>query len=52
MPRKDHTIDKEQILCALRARLSGACVSELCREYGISETTFYTWKEKKYPGWA
>jgi len=36
--------------CArLRQAESGTKVSEVCREYGISDATFYIWK-KKYAG--
>jgi putative transposase len=41
----------EQILRALRQAEAGAKVSDLCRELGISDATFYTWK-KKYSGLA
>jgi putative transposase len=47
MPKKGHS--EEQILRALRQAESGARVSEICREYGISDATFYIWK-KKYVG--
>jgi putative transposase len=47
MPKKGHS--EEQMLGALRQAESGSKVSETCREYGISEATFYIWK-KKYSG--
>ena len=47
MPKKGHS--EEQILRALRQAESGREVSEICREYGISDATFYIWK-KKYAG--
>jgi len=47
MPKKGHS--EEQILRALRQAESGTRVSDICREYGISEATFYIWK-KKYCG--
>lgn len=47
MPNKGHS--EEQILRALRQAEAGAKVSEICREYGISDATFYIWK-KKYSG--
>ncbi len=47
MPKKGHS--EEQILRALRQAESGTKVSEICREHGISEATFYIWK-KKYAG--
>jgi transposase-like protein len=34
---------------ALRQAETGTRVSEICREYGISDATFYVWK-KKYAG--
>ena len=45
--RRGHT--EEQILAALRQAESGTTVTELCREVGISEQTFYPWK-RKYAG--
>jgi len=45
--RKGH--GEEQILRALRQAEVGAKVSEICREHGISDATFYIWK-KKYSG--
>ena len=47
MPKKGHS--EEQILRALRQAESGTRVSEICREHGISDATFYIWK-KKYSG--
>lgn len=47
MPRRGHT--EEQILRALRQAESGTKVSEICREHGISEATYYIWK-KRYAG--
>jgi len=47
MPRRGHT--EEQILRALRQAESGTKVSEICREHGISEATYYVWK-KRYAG--
>jgi len=47
MPKKGHS--EEQILRALRQAESGTKVSEICREHGISDATFYIWK-KKYSG--
>jgi putative transposase len=39
----------EQTAHALRRVESGAAVAEVCRELGITETTFYRWK-RKYHG--
>jgi putative transposase len=47
MPKKGHS--EEQILPALRQAEGGTRVSEICREHGISDATFYIWK-KKYSG--
>jgi len=47
MPRRGHT--EEQILRALRQAESGTKISEICREHGISEATYYVWK-KRYAG--
>jgi putative transposase len=47
MARRGHT--EEQILRALHQAEGGAKVSEVCREHGISEQTYYIWK-KKYAG--
>jgi putative transposase len=45
--RQGHT--EEQILAALRHAESGTTVTEVCRDVGISEQTFYVWK-RKYAG--
>jgi putative transposase len=44
MPKKGHS--EEQILRALRQAEAGAKVTEICREHGISDATFYIWKKK------
>ena len=36
----------EQIAHTLRRVEGGAAVAEVCRELGITETTFYRWKRK------
>lgn len=36
----------EQITYALRQAESGTAVSDVCRQLGISEATFYVWKKK------
>jgi putative transposase len=36
----------EQIAHALRRVEGGTAVAEVCRELGITETTFYRWKRK------
>ena len=44
MAKKGHI--EEQILRALRQAESGTRVADICREYGISEATYYIWKKK------
>lgn len=41
---KRHT--EEQIIKVLKESEAGVKTSELCRTHGISETTFYKWKDK------
>jgi len=36
----------EQIAFALRQAEGGTAVSDVCRQMGISEATFYIWKKK------
>ena len=47
MKRKRHS--EEQIVYALRQGESGTPVKEICRQMGVTETTYYTWK-KRYAG--
>jgi putative transposase len=47
MKRKRHT--EEQIVYALRQGEGGTPVKEICRQMGVTETTYYTWK-KQYGG--
>ncbi len=47
MKRKRFT--EEQIACALRQAESGKTVTDICREIGVSENTFYRWR-RKYEG--
>ena len=44
MPRRRFT--EEQILAVLKAVEAGAKVAEVCRQHGISDATFYTWRTK------
>jgi len=37
---------EEQIVQALRQVESGMAVKELCRQMGVSETTYYYWRKK------
>jgi len=41
---------EEQVAYALRLAESGTPVSDVCRQTGIAEATFYLWKKKKYGG--
>lgn len=41
---KRHT--EEQIIGVLKESETGVKTSELCRKHGISEGTFYNWKDK------
>jgi putative transposase len=47
MSKRGHT--EEQVLQALRQAEGGTKISDIGREHGISETTYYVWK-KKYAG--
>ena len=47
MPKKGHT--EEQIMYALRQAEGGKKVGEICREMGISQQAFYSWK-RRYAG--
>ena len=44
MPRRSHT--EEQIMHALRQAEAGKKVSDICRELGISQQAFYSWKRR------
>ena len=37
---------EEQIIGVLKEQEAGAKVADVCREHGMSEATFYTWKSK------
>jgi putative transposase len=43
---KKSRFSEEQIVFALRQAESGTPVVDVCRQIGISEATFYTWKKK------
>ena len=36
----------EQMLAILKEGEAGVPVKEICRKYGISDATFYTWRKK------
>ncbi|UJR61753.1 transposase [Dickeya zeae] len=46
---KKSRFTEEQIVFALKQAELGTPVPEVCRELGISDATFYTWR-KKYGG--
>ncbi len=37
---------ESQIISILRQQETGSKVSDICREHGVSEPTFYSWKSK------
>jgi putative transposase len=43
---KKSRFTEEQITYALRLADSGTPVADVCRQIGISDATFYTWKKK------
>ena len=43
---KKSRFSEAQILKVLKEQETGKKVSEICREFGISEPTFYSWKSK------
>ena len=43
---KKSRFTEAQILQVLKTQEEGKKVSEICREFGISEQTFYNWKSK------
>ncbi len=47
MARKGHS--EEQIVYALRQAEAGKKVADICREMGVSQQAFYSWK-KRYAG--
>lgn len=44
MARKRHT--EEQIIGILREAEAGVKTTDICRQHGISDATFYKWKNK------
>jgi putative transposase len=47
MKRSKYT--ENQIIKILKENQEGRSAKDICREYGISDATFYTWR-KKYGG--
>jgi len=43
MPKSGHT--EEQIVAVLRQVEAGVRVDDVCRKVGISQATYYLWKE-------
>jgi putative transposase len=43
---KKSRFTEEQVIYALRPAESGTLVTDVCRQMGISEATFYVWKKK------
>jgi putative transposase len=43
---KKSRFTEEQIAYALRLAEGGTPVADVCRQVGISDATFYTWKKK------
>lgn len=43
---KRSRFSNEQITFALRQHDSGTPVTDICRQVGVSEATFYVWKKK------
>lgn len=39
-------LSEEQIIGILKQQESGVKTADVCREHGISQNTFYTWKSK------
>ena len=43
---KQGRFSEEQIIGILKQNEAGATVTQLCRDHGIGESTFYKWKSK------
>jgi putative transposase len=44
MKRQRHS--EEQIIQVLHEAQAGAAIDELCRRHGVSQATYYKWKQK------
>ena len=47
---KRSKFSEEQIVYAIRQAESGTSIGDLCRQLGISDATFYTWKKIRASG--
>ena len=45
-PMKRTRFTESQIIAILKKQESGSAVKDICREYKISDQTFYRWKSK------
>ncbi len=45
MPKK--TFSEEQIVAALREAESGVPIVEVCRRFGVTDTTYFRWRTKR-----
>ena len=43
---KRSKFSEEQVVYAMRQVEAGSPVGDICRQLGVSEATFYTWKKK------
>lgn len=43
---KKSKLSESQIIAILKEQEQGVKVSDLCRQHGISDATFYNWKSK------
>ena len=43
---KKSTFTEEQIIAVLKRANAGEAVADICRQVGISDSTFYRWKAK------
>jgi transposase-like protein len=44
--REEKPIHRPQIVAILKQHEAGKATKDVCREHGISQTTFYKWKAK------